>query len=150
MLDLIEAALQANSFVYQRIDGQTALSRRIEALDTFNTDPNCTVMLASIGSIGEGYVEWFQPPSTSHSWWIICWILKCWSHGGQLCPPHWTALEPYGGSASGGSSTQNRTRARCYHNPLHYEKLDWNGMSPNLTLRVQFSLSSFWSSRIFS
>jgi SNF2 family DNA or RNA helicase len=57
MLDLIEVALRANGFVYQRIDGQTALSRRITALHTFNTDPNCTVMLASIGSMGEGYVE---------------------------------------------------------------------------------------------
>lgn len=57
MLDLIELALQANGFVYRRIDGQTALSRRISALETFNTDPNCTVMLATIGSMGEGYVE---------------------------------------------------------------------------------------------
>jgi SNF2 family DNA or RNA helicase len=67
MLDLIEVALQTNSFGYQRIDGQTPLSRRIGALDIFNTDPNCTVMLASIGSIGEGYVESFQTPGTSHS-----------------------------------------------------------------------------------
>ena len=63
MLDLIEVALQANGFIYQRIDGQTALSRRISAPETFNTNPNCTVMLATIGSMGEGYVKRFQPPT---------------------------------------------------------------------------------------
>ena len=55
MLDLIETALQMNGFVFQRIDGQKSLEHRTRALNTFNSDPTCTVMLASIGSVAEGY-----------------------------------------------------------------------------------------------
>ncbi|KAK2764390.1 hypothetical protein FQN54_009084 [Arachnomyces sp. PD_36] len=54
MLDLIETALESNGFIFQRIDGQKSLEHRIRALDTFNNDSTCTIMLASIGSVAEG------------------------------------------------------------------------------------------------
>ncbi|KAH0541601.1 hypothetical protein FGG08_003949 [Glutinoglossum americanum] len=59
MLDRIEPALRVNGFLFQRIDGQKSLEQRISALDAFNNDPAFTVMLASIGSIAEGYDHTF-------------------------------------------------------------------------------------------
>jgi SWI/SNF-related matrix-associated actin-dependent regulator of chromatin subfamily A3 len=55
MLDMIEPALRTNGFSFQRIDGQKSLEQRIRALNIFNNDPASTIMLASIGSIAEGY-----------------------------------------------------------------------------------------------
>lgn len=55
MLDLIEMALRTHDFVIQRTNGQKPLEHRTGALNIFNNDPACTVMLASIGSIAEGY-----------------------------------------------------------------------------------------------
>lgn len=57
MLDLIAVALRENGFEFERIDGQTPLERRLLALKTLHDDPKCTVMLASIGSIAEGYAN---------------------------------------------------------------------------------------------
>lgn len=54
MLDLLEVALQANNFVFERIDGKTPLEKRSLALKRFSEDSSCTVMLASIGSVAEG------------------------------------------------------------------------------------------------
>ncbi|KAK0617623.1 SNF2 family N-terminal domain-containing protein [Immersiella caudata] len=54
MLDLIEKALQKENIGFQRIDGQTTLKGRADALEAFRSDPNCHVMLATIGSVGEG------------------------------------------------------------------------------------------------
>jgi SWI/SNF-related matrix-associated actin-dependent regulator of chromatin subfamily A3 len=54
MLDLIETGLRLNGFSFRRVDGQTSLEGRMAALDTFQNDPACTVLLASIGSIAEG------------------------------------------------------------------------------------------------
>ncbi|KAJ6073167.1 Helicase C-terminal [Penicillium canescens] len=54
MLDLLEVALRANNFLFQRIDGKTPLEKRSQALKSFSEDPSCTVMLASIGSVAEG------------------------------------------------------------------------------------------------
>ncbi len=55
MLDLIELALKRNKVNFQRIDGQTSLDERREALRNFNAHGGFAVMLASIGSCGEGY-----------------------------------------------------------------------------------------------
>jgi hypothetical protein len=63
MLDLIELELQRKGFDFERIDGQTSLEARGEALRKFNEVPHCTVMLASIGSCGEGCV-FFSPLAT--------------------------------------------------------------------------------------
>lgn len=60
MLDMIETALRMNGFLFQRIDGQKSLNQRARALDTFNNDSTCTVMLASIGSVAEGYDHTFH------------------------------------------------------------------------------------------
>ena len=57
MLDQIVKALQASGLKFQRIDGQSTLQHRKEALEKFNNDASCTVMLASIGAAGEGYVR---------------------------------------------------------------------------------------------
>ncbi|KAF7538369.1 hypothetical protein G7054_g3004 [Neopestalotiopsis clavispora] len=54
MLDLLEPALEAQGITFQRIDGQTSLSARSEALKQFTESPQCTIMLATIGSCGEG------------------------------------------------------------------------------------------------
>ncbi|KAF4628635.1 hypothetical protein G7Y89_g9521 [Cudoniella acicularis] len=54
MLDLVQIAFETGGLSFTRIDGQTTLPKRIQALETFNNDPDCQIMLASIGSIGEG------------------------------------------------------------------------------------------------
>lgn len=54
MLDLIEKAFRRNSVSFRRIDGQTTLAARINALTVFREDPDCKVLLATIGSVGEG------------------------------------------------------------------------------------------------
>jgi SNF2 family DNA or RNA helicase len=55
MLDLIAPALQRHKISFQRIDGRTSLVARREALQRFNAHNGFAVMLASIGSCGEGY-----------------------------------------------------------------------------------------------
>ena len=57
MLDLIQQALVPHGFSFQRIDGKTSLEARTKAICQFNEDLNCTILLASIGSAGEGWVE---------------------------------------------------------------------------------------------
>ncbi|KAL9074288.1 MAG: hypothetical protein Q9157_004453 [Trypethelium eluteriae] len=57
MLNLIQQALESEGFCIQRIDGSSSLEQRSEALRRFREDPKCTVMLASIGSAGEGHVN---------------------------------------------------------------------------------------------
>ena len=54
MLDLIQVDLEKAGFQIQRIDGRTSLQKRRTAVEQFSSDPACTVMLASIGSAGEG------------------------------------------------------------------------------------------------
>ncbi|GAW19569.1 hypothetical protein ANO14919_090570 [Xylariales sp. No.14919] len=54
MLDLVEQALRKENFIFQRIDGQTSLEGRRVAIQDFQDDPSCTVMLASVGSSAEG------------------------------------------------------------------------------------------------
>lgn len=59
MLDLVERHLDMNGFTFKRIDGQSSLQKRRSAIRQFNENPQCTVMLASIGSAGEGYAFYF-------------------------------------------------------------------------------------------
>ncbi|KAF5532217.1 SNF2 family domain-containing protein [Fusarium mexicanum] len=54
MLDLIGFALNSQGVKFQRIDGQSSMSQRKVALETFGSDPECNIMLASIGAAGEG------------------------------------------------------------------------------------------------
>lgn len=54
MLDLVQNALLKANFLCERIDGQYSIKRREEVLSRFADDPYCTVMLATIGSGGEG------------------------------------------------------------------------------------------------
>lgn len=56
MLDLVQNALHQASFMYERVDGQQSVLRRKESLSRFADDPRCTVMLATLGSGGEGWV----------------------------------------------------------------------------------------------
>ncbi len=55
MLDFIQKAFRKKNINFRRIDGQTTLAGRADALRAFRDDPDCRVMLASIGSVGEGY-----------------------------------------------------------------------------------------------
>ena len=54
MLDLVEKDLLSAGFSVLRIDGRASLKKRQAAMEKFSSDPDCTVMLASIGSAGEG------------------------------------------------------------------------------------------------
>jgi SWI/SNF-related matrix-associated actin-dependent regulator of chromatin subfamily A3 len=54
MLDLIQKSITEHGFRFQRIDGKMSLENRDRAFRTFNNDLSCTIMLASIGSAGEG------------------------------------------------------------------------------------------------
>ena len=54
MLDLVQEALESNGFCLQRLDGKSSLQARNKAISQFTQDPRCTIMLASIGSAGEG------------------------------------------------------------------------------------------------
>ncbi len=57
MLNLIQEAFKQNGIHFRRIDGQTSLLQRTAALEEFQSEPDCGVLLASIGSIGEGWVQ---------------------------------------------------------------------------------------------
>jgi SNF2 family DNA or RNA helicase len=63
MLDLVQQALEFAGFSVARIDGQKSLQDRARAISRFTDDSACTVMLASIGSAGEGYVT-FSPSAS--------------------------------------------------------------------------------------
>ncbi|KAF5712259.1 helicase-like transcription factor [Fusarium mundagurra] len=54
MLDLVQKALLQAGFLCERIDGQYSIKQRETALSRFADDPCCTVMLATLGSGGEG------------------------------------------------------------------------------------------------
>ena len=54
MLDLIETPLQKEGLSFRRIDGTCSLKQRAGSLRDFKEDPSCTVLLASLGSGGEG------------------------------------------------------------------------------------------------
>lgn len=60
MLDMISSALDpyksSRNLSTVRIDGRCTLQQRHDALDLFNDDPNCVILLATIGAMGEGYV----------------------------------------------------------------------------------------------
>lgn len=54
MLDLVQKALLQAGFLCERIDGQSSIRQRETALSRFANDHCCTVMLATLGSGGEG------------------------------------------------------------------------------------------------
>ncbi|KAI1389345.1 P-loop containing nucleoside triphosphate hydrolase protein [Hypoxylon trugodes] len=54
MLDLLENALLQSGFSFTRVDGQKSSSQRASALSEFDEVGNCTVMIATIGSVSEG------------------------------------------------------------------------------------------------
>ncbi len=69
MLNLVQHALEEEGFSVARIDGQKSLLERAHAISRFSKDPRCTVMLATIGSAGEGSGTPFpsrinEPPHT--------------------------------------------------------------------------------------
>jgi len=74
MLDLIQKALELHGFDCCRIDGATRLEDRRDAMQRFNEDRKCTVMLASIGSAGEGCVDLTFTPFFDFSVLIIIFI----------------------------------------------------------------------------
>lgn len=57
MLDLVEVALHKNGFKFQRVDGSRTDEQRKTSLETFRTDHQYGILLASIGSAGVGYIH---------------------------------------------------------------------------------------------
>ena len=86
MLDLVQHHLELNGFTIQRIDGQLSLQKRHRAICQFNEDPKCTVMLASIGSAGEGYVLCFGQLYLRRCL-ILTNTLQSRSHSSESCAP---------------------------------------------------------------
>lgn len=68
MLDMISSALgpyiSPINLSMVRIDGSLTLQQRRDALDRFNSDKSCVIMLATIGAVGEGYVYFSHSNST--------------------------------------------------------------------------------------
>ncbi|KAF4430540.1 SNF2 family domain-containing protein [Fusarium austroafricanum] len=60
MLDCVQNDLKQEGFVMERIDGQSTLNQRRHALRRFREDASCTVLLATIGSSGEGIFNGFK------------------------------------------------------------------------------------------
>ena len=54
MLDLVEGILDDQGFEWCRIDGSVSQKKREEVLKRFKTDDGCTIMLASLRSMGVG------------------------------------------------------------------------------------------------
>ncbi|KAJ3542098.1 hypothetical protein NM208_g4029 [Fusarium decemcellulare] len=54
MIDHVQKHLNEEGFIVERIDGQASLDQRRKAILRFKEEPDCTIMLASIGSAGEG------------------------------------------------------------------------------------------------
>lgn len=93
MLDLVQHHLETNGFVFQRIDGQSSIPQRHQAIRRFNEDPTCVVMLASIGSAGEGSVlfseiHWRQTNSYVHFISIDLTV----ADNVHLLEPHWNPM----------------------------------------------------------
>ncbi|OAK97721.1 hypothetical protein IQ06DRAFT_36521 [Phaeosphaeriaceae sp. SRC1lsM3a] len=54
VLDVVEAELNTKSIGSTRIDGGKSESKRREALTKFRTEDSCSILLASLGSVGVG------------------------------------------------------------------------------------------------
>lgn len=54
MLDIVQDVLTGIGVSFRRIDGKSTLLERNSALSSFNHDDTITIMLASIGTVGEG------------------------------------------------------------------------------------------------
>ena len=58
MLDQVAHALAQHlpplDLTSVRIDGRSSLQQRRSALNQFNLEDNCVIMLATIGAVGEG------------------------------------------------------------------------------------------------
>ena len=69
-LDIIQAQLEANGYKYARIDGTMSANKRDASLTALETDPECTVMLASLAvcSVGLNLVAANQV-ILADSWW---------------------------------------------------------------------------------
>lgn len=69
-LDLVQARLDEGGFKYCRLDGTMSAQNRDKALRALENDPDCTVMLASLGvcSVGLNLVS-ANKVILSDSWW---------------------------------------------------------------------------------
>lgn len=54
MLDLIGIALRMNGFQFERIDGSKSDMQRRKSINNFRMNPDCDILLASLGSAGVG------------------------------------------------------------------------------------------------
>lgn len=53
-LDIVQKQLEEHGYKYTRIDGKMPAARRDEALKALDSDPDCTIMLASLGVCAVG------------------------------------------------------------------------------------------------
>ena len=53
-LDIVQKQLDQHDYTYARIDGRMPAAARDKALQALDTDPNCTIMLASLGVCAVG------------------------------------------------------------------------------------------------
>ena len=69
-LNIIQAQLEANGYKYARIDGTMSANKRDASLTALETDPECTIMLASLAvcSVGLNLVAANQV-ILADSWW---------------------------------------------------------------------------------
>ncbi|KAF5968446.1 hypothetical protein FBULB1_10725 [Fusarium bulbicola] len=112
MLDLIQKALLEASFSCVRIDGHFSIKQREEALFRFANDPCCTVMLATLGSGGEG----IDLTSANHV---------------HLLEPHWNPMaEEQAIARVHRMSQQRHVTATKYITPDSIEEVS------NITLRL--------------
>ena len=113
MLDLVQYHLEQNGFNVRRIDGKLSLQQRANAIRQFSNDPSCTVMLATIGSAGEGCVLSFlmlhstdsciMPialPPYQHRILTVALQKQHQSYLSKSRPPSRTSLESHGRSPS--------------------------------------------------
>lgn len=54
LMDVIEEFLIFRSYVYSRLDGTMSMDERIEAINKFNTESSCTIMIISTRAGGLG------------------------------------------------------------------------------------------------
>lgn len=71
-LDVVQAQLEKDGFTYTRIDGTMPALRRDAAMERLESDPDCTVLLASLGvcSVGLNLVAANQV-IMADSWWYV-------------------------------------------------------------------------------
>lgn len=93
MLDLLEIALYQAGYRFVRIDGRLSVAQRTSALSTFRNDEACTVLIATITSVGEGWAAVLLPyivmPFDANVSYSVDLTAASYVH---LLEPHWNPM----------------------------------------------------------